>query len=140
MGLAGKRKPTGEARTERMELRVRPSAKQVIQRAMALSDVIDLRSRLVTQLSSGETQRVLVAMVLAQGPRIMLLDEATSHLDINHRLEVMQVVQRLNRDEGMTVLIVTHKSTRADLDTAIEAMKTTGVLLSDPVVLRIESV
>jgi iron complex transport system ATP-binding protein len=82
--------------------------RRAVERAMALSDVIDLRSRLVTQLSSGETQRVLVAMVLAQGPRIMLLDEATSHLDINHRLEVMQVVQRLNRDEGITVLMVSH--------------------------------
>jgi len=82
--------------------------RRAAERAMALADVIDLRSRLVTQLSSGETQRVLVAMVLSQGPRIMLLDEATSHLDINHRLEVMQVVQRLNRDEGMTVLMVSH--------------------------------
>ncbi len=86
----------------------RRADRRAVERAMALSDVIELRSRLVTQLSSGETQRVLVAMVLAQGPRIMLLDEATSHLDINHRLEVMQVVQRLNRDEGMTVLMVSH--------------------------------
>jgi iron complex transport system ATP-binding protein len=78
------------------------------ERAMALTDVLDLRDRPVTELSGGERQRAVVAMVLAQEPRLILLDEATSHLDINHRLDIMRIVERLNREEGVTILLTSH--------------------------------
>ena len=54
--------------------------------------------RAFAELSGGEKQRVLIAMILVQAPRIILLDEATSHLDLNHRLEILELVARLNRD------------------------------------------
>jgi iron complex transport system ATP-binding protein len=87
----------------------------IVERAMAQTDVHDLRNRYFAQLSGGERQRVIIAMALAQQPSILLLDEATSHLDINHRLDVMQIVERLNRDERLTVLSISH-----DLDLAAE--------------------
>jgi iron complex transport system ATP-binding protein len=88
----------------------RPSAHdhQVVQRALVYTDVADIRHRPLNELSGGERQRAIVAMALAQEPRIVLMDEATSHLDINHRLEIMQLVERLNAESGMTVLMISH--------------------------------
>ncbi len=79
-----------------------------VERAMAYTDVVDMRNRPFNELSGGEKQRTVVAMALAQEPRLILMDEATSHLDMNHRLEVMQIVERLNREQGMTVLMISH--------------------------------
>jgi iron complex transport system ATP-binding protein len=81
---------------------------QVVERALVYTDVADIRHRPLNELSGGERQRAIVAMALAQEPRIILMDEATSHLDINHRLEIMQLVERLNAEGGMTVLMISH--------------------------------
>lgn len=82
--------------------------RQRVERALAYTDVVDIRHRPLNELSGGERQRAIVAMVLAQDPRIILMDEATSHLDLNHRLEIMQLVERLNREEDVTVLMISH--------------------------------
>jgi len=87
----------------------------VVERAMVYTDVVDMKNRPFTELSGGEKQRAIVAMALAQEPRLILMDEATSHLDMNHRLEVMQIVERLNREQGVTVLMISH-----DLNLAAE--------------------
>jgi iron complex transport system ATP-binding protein len=47
-------------------------------------------------------------MVLAQDPKLILLDEATAHLDLSHRLEVLELVERLNRERGVTVVMTSH--------------------------------
>lgn len=87
-----------------------PSRKdaQIAERAMVYTDTVHLKDRPISELSGGERQRAIVAMVLAQQPRIILMDEATSHLDMNHCLEVMQIIERLNREENVTVLMVSH--------------------------------
>lgn len=82
--------------------------KQAIERALAFTDTLELRDRLYTELSGGEKQRAVIAMALAQEPRLLLLDEPTSHLDINHRLEVLQLLERLNRENGLAVLMTSH--------------------------------
>lgn len=82
--------------------------RRAVERALVYTDVVALRKRPVTALSGGERQRAVVAMVLAQEPRIILMDEATSHLDINHRFEIMQLIERLNTDHGVTAIIISH--------------------------------
>ena len=82
--------------------------RRLVERAMVQTDVADMKHRLLGELSGGEKQRAVVAMALAREPRIILMDEATSHLDMNHRLEIMEIVERLNRDEGVTVLLISH--------------------------------
>ena len=85
-----------------------PKDRQVAERSMVYADVADIRDRPLTELSGGEKQRALVAMALAQEPRLILMDEATSHLDLNHRLEIMQLIEQLNRDAGVTVVMISH--------------------------------
>lgn len=86
-----------------------------VARAMRLTDTEHLVGRAVTELSGGELQRVVLARALAQEPECLLLDEATSHLDLDHRLGVAELLGRLNREEGLTVVQVSH-----DLDLAAE--------------------
>ena len=66
-----------------------------------------LRGRDVRQLSMGERQLVLVAMAVAQGGRLIVLDEPTVHLDLRHQVEVLSLLERLT-DDGLTVLAVLH--------------------------------
>ncbi len=89
--------------------------RHAIERALAYTDALDLRERLYNELSGGERQRAAIAMALAQGPRLLLLDEPTSHLDINHRLEILQLLERLSREDGMSVIMTSH-----DLNLAAE--------------------
>lgn len=86
-----------------------------IRRAMRMTDILSLESRLVDELSAGEKQRAVVAMVLAQDPQVLLLDEPTAHLDIQHAWNLMALIRKLNREHGVTVLVSSH-----DLNLAAE--------------------
>lgn len=80
----------------------------VIQRALAQTDCLEVRDRLATELSGGELQRVIIARALAQEPQLLLLDEPTAHLDLNHQLDIARLLQQLNREQELTVLWVSH--------------------------------
>lgn len=81
--------------------------------AMARTDVTDLAERSVDELSGGQRQRVWIAMALAQETELLLLDEPTTFLDIAHQVEVLDLVRRLNHDQGRTVVIVLHDLNQA---------------------------
>jgi iron complex transport system ATP-binding protein len=87
----------------------------VAHEAMALTDVAGLGERTFWGLSQGERQRVLIARALAQEPKVILLDEPTSHLDINHQVEINELIRGLNLQKGLTVLHISH-----DLNLAAE--------------------
>lgn len=80
---------------------------EAVEWAMQAADVETLSARPLASLSGGERQRAWIALALAQEPRVLLLDEPTSFLDIAHQVEVMHLLRRLNR-EGMTVVAVLH--------------------------------
>jgi iron complex transport system ATP-binding protein len=79
-----------------------------VRRAMAVTHIDELSHRLVDELSGGQRQRVWVAMALAQETPLLLLDEPTTYLDIAHQLEILDLLQRLNHDDGTTVVMVLH--------------------------------
>ncbi|MGA5703374.1 ABC transporter ATP-binding protein [Peterkaempfera bronchialis] len=81
--------------------------------AMARTSTADLAERNVDELSGGQRQRVWIAMALAQGTGILLLDEPTTYLDIAHQVEVLDLVRRLNHDRGRTVVAVLHDLNQA---------------------------
>lgn len=72
-----------------------------------------LAGRQVSTLSGGERQRVWLAMALAQQPRVLLLDEPTTFLDLSYQLEVLDLVRYLNHEHGLTVLMVLHDLNQA---------------------------
>jgi iron complex transport system ATP-binding protein len=82
--------------------------RQVIERAIALTGLDDLRHRLVTELSGGEQQRVILARILAQEPKVLLLDEPTSHLDLKYQTSILGLLRQLARHEGITVVLSLH--------------------------------
>jgi len=80
----------------------------IVQDAMRAADVIPLAKRIFNELSGGERQRVMVAMALAQQPKLLLLDEPTAHLDIKYQIDMLGLVQQLNRERGVTVIAALH--------------------------------
>lgn len=85
-----------------------PADGVAVDAAMAATGVTDLATRLVDELSGGQRQRVWVAMVLAQETDLILLDEPTTYLDIAHQIELLDLLRRLNRDSGRTLVAVLH--------------------------------
>jgi iron complex transport system ATP-binding protein len=81
---------------------------QIAMQALEQVGIADLADRLVTDLSGGEQQLVLVARALAQGSEILLMDEPTSHLDLKNKLRFIRMVRSLIRS-GHTILITTHE-------------------------------
>ena len=80
----------------------------VAQNAMEELDVAHLGNRLVTEVSGGERQRAVIARALVQEPQILLLDEPTAFLDLHHQLDISRIIKRLNRERGLTVILVSH--------------------------------
>lgn len=81
---------------------------QAVIAALEATGTADLAERDIDELSGGQRQRVWIAMALAQETDILLLDEPTTFLDINHQIEILDLLRDLNRDRGTTVIMVLH--------------------------------
>jgi len=81
---------------------------EIAKKCMALTDVTRLKDRPIGEISGGERQLALIARALTQEPKVLLLDEPTTHLDITHQVGILDLIKRLNREFGLTVIMVLH--------------------------------
>lgn len=86
---------------------------EIIDWAMCKTGVQDLKERKVEELSGGQRQRVWMALALAQETKILLLDEPTTYLDMAHQLEILELLQKLNREDRRTIVAVIHEINHA---------------------------
>lgn len=103
---------------------------EIVNSAMALTGTFKFKDRLISEISGGERQLVLIARALAQEPKFLLLDEPTSHLDIMHQVRILDLLKKLNKELSLTVIIVLH-----DLNLASEYCDRVA-LLSDGAVYK----
>lgn len=102
---------------------------EIVDRALDLAGMTELRKRPVDELSGGQRQRAWIAMVLAQETPLLLLDEPTTYLDLAHQMQIVDLVKRLNETDGRTVVMVLHDvNEAARVSHRIVAMKDGGVL------------
>jgi iron complex transport system ATP-binding protein len=87
---------------------IRLADRNAVDEALEATATAALASRPVNELSGGERQRAIMAMALAQHPDYLLLDEPTTHLDIQHQAEVLDLLARLNRERRIAVLATMH--------------------------------
>ncbi|MCU0491711.1 MAG: ABC transporter ATP-binding protein [Chloroflexaceae bacterium] len=106
---------------------------QAVMKALAITGMADLTERPVDALSGGQRQRAWIAMTLAQETEIILLDEPTTFLDLSHQIEVLHLLEQLNREEGRTIVMVVHDLNHATRHAShIIALRDGAVVASGP--------
>ena len=126
-----------------------PTDFNIAQEALVATGTEQLAERAYMTLSGGEKQRVIIASALAQAPDLLLLDEPTASLDLGFQLEIASLLQRLNRERGVTMVLATHDlNLAASLCTNIVMMRgglviaqgTTRDVLTAPMVRQLYDV
>lgn len=87
--------------------------KEIVDWALEVTDMSELKNRRMGQLSGGQRQRAWIAMALAQQPKILLLDEPTTYLDVKFQIEILRLIKSLNKDYSMTIVMVLHDINQA---------------------------
>lgn len=80
----------------------------IAEESMRITDTLSLVDRQISDLSSGERQMIIITKALTQEPKVLFLDEPTSHLDIGHQVKILNLLKGLNKNKGITIIIVLH--------------------------------
>lgn len=87
--------------------------KDIVKWALEVTGILEFKDRDIDDLSGGQRQRAWIAMALAQETDILLLDEPTTYLDLAHQLEILKLLENLNKKEGRTIVMVIHELNNA---------------------------
>ncbi len=82
--------------------------KNIVDKTLTQLDLDKFKNKLFSQLSGGERQRVSIARALVQQTEVILMDEAFSHLDINHQIEIMELLSRINKNQNKLIILISH--------------------------------
>lgn len=107
-------------------LSLQPKDKELIEQAIEQVHIQHLIQKKIFELSDGQLQMALIAKALAQDTPIMLLDEPTAHLDLNNRVEIMNLLRKISRTQQKAILIATH-----ELDLALQTSDTIWLATAD---------
>lgn len=112
--------------------------RQRVDEALKTVNMYDYRLHSPAQLSGGQKQRVAIAGIIAMRPECIILDEPTAMLDPQGRKEVMSAIRKLNREYGITIVLITHYMDEAsDCDRVVVMDK--GVIISDDIPIKVFS-
>lgn len=103
---------------------------EIVEKALHITQTTHLKNRPISQLSSGERQRVLIARTIAQQTPFLMLDEPNTHLDIKHQISIFRLLQELNKNHNMSIVIVLHDLTAAATFSQTVALLDRGKLLT----------
>ena len=104
--------------------------REAVKDALGRTGMLEFESRLMSSLSGGEYQKVMIAASLAQEPQVLLLDEPTAFLDYRHHDEVLELMAQLNQEHGVTIIAVTHDLNDALRSSQVLAMREGRVVFS----------
>lgn len=105
--------------------------RDVVERAILAVGMADFTARQVASLSDGERQKVMIARALAQETPVMVLDEPTAFLDVASRLETLQLLSRLAREEGKAIILSSH-----DVSSALRLSQRLWLIIRDELEMR----
>lgn len=80
----------------------------IARESMSLTETLQFKNRFISELSGGEKQLVFISRALAQEPKLLLLDEPNTYLDISHQIKILDLIRRLNREKNIGVIIILH--------------------------------
>ncbi|MDD4198859.1 MAG: ABC transporter ATP-binding protein [Paludibacter sp.] len=106
--------------------RINEDTEKLVQKAIAMVHLESKTNQLITELSDGERQRVMIAKAFVQDTPIIILDEPTAHLDLPNRVEIMLLLHRMAHETGKTIIISTH-----ELDMALQAADRVWLMTAD---------
>ncbi|HGT1575348.1 TPA: ABC transporter ATP-binding protein [Clostridioides difficile] len=101
----------------------------MVDKALESVDALHLKKRYFDELSDGEKQKVLVARALVQEPEIIILDEPTTHLDIKHRLELINILKKLSKEKSISVILSLH-----EIDIALKSCDKVALIKNNKVI------
>lgn len=101
----------------------------MVDEALESVDALHLKKRYFDELSDGEKQKVLVARALVQEPEIIILDEPTTHLDIKHRLELINILKNLSKEKSISVILSLH-----EIDIALKSCDKVALIKNNKVI------
>ena len=107
---------------------LRAEDKQIVEESLRQTDALDFADKPFRAVSDGQRQRILLARALCQQPELIVLDEPTAMLDPQGRRDVLQTVRRLNREAGITIILITHHMDEAAQADRVIAMETGRIL------------
>ncbi len=105
--------------------------KEAIQKAIKHAGVEDITGRRIFELSDGQRQKVMIARALCQETPVIILDEPTAHLDLNNRVEVINLLKKLSRESDKAILMATH-----ELDLALQAADELWIVGADQKLIK----